>query len=142
MQKPDSELTEVNRITLLGQRLNNLNKWLTRAMSSLVGGRVVCLGLGTRMNINNLDVQINRAQAPMRLLNEGDVRLMALSGHSGASDQCPLLDQSGHWWVLTCGGLSAYDPKRTSRGLWSQQPGSGKERPIRERWLKDWERWT
>ena len=31
MQKPDSELTEVNRITLLGQRLNNLNKWLTRS---------------------------------------------------------------------------------------------------------------
>ena len=79
MRKPDSELTEANRITLPGQRLNNLNKWLTRAMSSLVGARVVCLGLGTRMNINNLDVQINRAQATMRLLNEGDVRLWHLA---------------------------------------------------------------
>ncbi|HWI68795.1 MAG TPA: hypothetical protein VNS88_10485, partial [Nitrospiraceae bacterium] len=40
--------------------------------------------------------------------------------------------------------MSAYDPKRTCRGLWSQQPmiQRGKERPIRERWLKDWDRWT
>ena len=41
-------------------------------------------------------------------------------------------------WRLHC-EMSANDPKRTSRGLWSQQPGSGKERPIPERWLKDWE---
>ena len=54
-EKPDSELTEANRITLPGQRLNNLNKWLTRAMSSLVGACIVCPELGTRMNINNLD---------------------------------------------------------------------------------------
>ena len=60
MRKPDSELIEANRITLPGQRLNNLNKWLTRAMSSLVGARVVCLGLGTHMNINNLDVVSSR----------------------------------------------------------------------------------
>jgi hypothetical protein len=40
--------------------------------------------------------------------------------------------------------MSACDPKRTCRGLWSQQPmiQGGKERPIRERWLKDWDRWT
>ena len=60
MQKPDSELTEVNRITLLGQRLNNLNKWLTRSRCPFIGAGVMCPEL-TRLG-------------PMRLLDEGDVR--------------------------------------------------------------------
>ena len=46
--------------------------------------------------------------------------------------------------VMSAFEVSAYDPKRTCRGLWLQQPmiPRGKERPIRERWLKDWDRWT
>ena len=40
---------------------------------------------------------------------------------------------------------SAYDPKRASR-IPAVTAGydfnRGKELPIRERWLKDWERWT
>jgi hypothetical protein len=42
VQKPDSELTEVNRITLLGQRLNNLNKWLTRSRCPVLLARASC----------------------------------------------------------------------------------------------------
>ena len=53
MQKPDSERTEVNRITLLGQRLNNLNKWLTRSRCPVLLAGVMCPELGTGMNINN-----------------------------------------------------------------------------------------
>ena len=51
--KTDGELTEVNRITLLGQRLNNLNKWLTRSRCPVLLARASCAELGTGMNINN-----------------------------------------------------------------------------------------
>jgi hypothetical protein len=44
-----------------------------------------------------------------------------------------------------CAEKSAYDPKRASR-IPAVTAGydfnRGKELPIRERWLKDWERWT
>ena len=73
VQKPDSELTEVNRITLLGQRLNNLNKWLTR---SRCPAGVRCPEL-TRLG-------------PMRLLNEDECPLLALSGHFLLHRECPL----------------------------------------------------
>src|SRR6476646_4323372 len=78
-KKPDSELTEVNRITLPGQRLNNLNKWLTRSRCPVFSAwGVACPELVTRMNVNSLDANQPRL-GPMRLLNEGDVRFWHLA---------------------------------------------------------------
>jgi hypothetical protein len=39
---------------------------------------------------------------------------LALSGHFSRARDCPLLDQSGQRWILTCDDLSANDPKQTS----------------------------
>jgi hypothetical protein len=36
-----------------------------------------------------------------------------LSGQSNRTRVCPLLDQSGQWWILARDGLTANDPKRT-----------------------------
>jgi len=38
--------------------------------------------------------------------------LLALSGQFNHARVCPLLDQSGQRWILTCDDLSANDPKR------------------------------
>jgi hypothetical protein len=81
VQKPDSELTEVNRITLLGQRLNNLNKWLTRSRCPVLLA-LMCPEL-TRLG-------------PMRILNEDECPLLALGGHRLVRCTCLLLTQSGH----------------------------------------------
>ena len=40
---------------------------------------------------------------------------LAQSGQLNCTRVCPLLDQSGHWWVSACGGLSANDPKQMFR---------------------------
>jgi hypothetical protein len=39
--------------------------------------------------------------------------LMALSGQCSRSSVCPLLDNSGHRWILARDGLSAFDPTAT-----------------------------
>src|SRR6476620_88563 len=76
MRKPDSELTEDHRLTLPGQCLNNLNKWLTRAMSSLVVACVVCPDL-------------------RRMPKYGIDRYWGYSRHDLLQRICLLLTQSG-----------------------------------------------
>ena len=48
--------------------------------------------------------------------------LLALSEQSDSTRACPLLDNSGQRSILAGGGLSAFDPKRTSAALPTDHP--------------------
>ena len=41
------------------------------------------------------------------------MEFFGLLGRGGTATFCPLSDNSGQRWILACGGLSAFDPKRT-----------------------------
>ena len=117
VQKPDGELTEVNRITLLGQRLNNLNKWLTRSRCPVLSARGrsgSATAEPSRSRVRGQDSERREASGPPgRTAHEirahhqpqdrqgARPRNYAIATRAGRRCdrmivRCPLLAQSGH----------------------------------------------
>jgi hypothetical protein len=51
--------------------------------------------------------------------------VLALNGQTNRACGCPLLDQSGHRWVLAPDRLSAFDPKATFASALQMSPSVG-----------------